>query len=316
MSVQMINDAVQQHIERLNDLHHVERDLISSVTDLKKVQDERSREIGYWDGFVNYLPRFISAVVAMDYEKLSAYNKVSNQIAYTDLQIQDVRCEKNRIISQIYNEVTESKNADPEIKLTKCLLNHIAQMESFSEKVLASLKRAENSEWWDGHTSDRTFYGAMNDFESRRDNFNAAHLLQVLNNQIRQYNEMLMREPILSEMGTFEIRPLPELYGAGESIVDAELNESNPLYYWAGNVGDMRSSANTLNVIRSVLYSVQSLNKKIRNQREALTRRVDNYVLNILKDNFPNIVLYANLDQIRRWQKVSGYWECHWKCIL
>lgn len=286
---------VEHYIEKWRDLNQRESQASLKEISTREAQQNEYSQIGYWDSFANTLPGFIGSVVASDYQQLKHYNQTSQNLNMLEVQIDQLETEKKAVVMQIFSHVINGPETDLSIKVMGQLLDQLVQLEQFAQNVMRGLRRAENSEWWDGHTSDNNFFGAMNDYESRRDNMRAAHLINDLNNLVKKYNNLLSQ--INYQMPASNIRPLQELYGAGESIMDAELSESNPFFRITGATGDWWSSGTTLNVIRRVEAAVQSLTFEIKSQRGEIQRKIDSYVVGTLSKNHPDFVMEAGIGQ-------------------
>lgn len=288
-------DMVGYYVGKWRELNQISNGAQLENLSLKEMQSKAYSQIGYVDSFMNCMPTFIGRALSSDFERLQEYNQIRNQLAISASKISALENEKAATIRQIFSAVVSNPNGVSQVHQLQKQLDQLVLLEQRINAVITSLNQAENSEWWDGQTSDHHFMGAMNDFESRRDNFKAGQLIADLNNQIKLYNQQLLYlQPADFQMG-FEARPLQELYGLGENIINAELNESNPLYKLGGGLGDWWASGNTLQAIRSAQASVRALGSEVSFQRSNLQQALNHFVMKKLMQDYPGFVEEANL---------------------
>lgn len=289
------HDMVSYYVNKWRELDQMSKGAQLENLSLKEVQSGLYQQLGYVDSFLNYMPTFIGRALSSDYGSLEEYNQITKQLTLSISKVNALENEKAAVIRQVFSSVIGSSNDDIKIKFLQKQVDQLVMLEQKANLVLSVLSRAENSEWWDGHTSDHVFVGAMNDFESRKDNFLAGQMLGELNQQIRLYNQQLSFSEPASTNLAFEARPLQELYGVGENIINSELNEGNPLYKLGGGLGDWWSSGKTLRAIRSAQGSVIALGSEIHFQRTQLQQSLNHYVMTKLMREHPGFVEEANL---------------------
>ena len=253
-------DTHQNTCHQINLLMQQKVDLENEMRQSEQVAAQNYSNLNHWDACVNYLPG--GSYLTSNPYAVNQYNTSNHNAYLLKDQVNQVDRQIQTITQGIYRQMVMVEKNNPLFSRKVQSLQILRQLQGTLHQSITMLRKAENSEWWDGATSDTNTFGAVNDFESRRDNMNVASILQDLNYQIRRYNELIL----VGHISDFAMKPLPTLTGASESIMNAEMNENHPLYQMSGSTGDWWGSRNTLNVLKQVRGDVEHIAFEVNQQ--------------------------------------------------
>lgn len=146
---------------------------------------------------------------------------------------------------------------------------HLAlEIRSVAYQALKNLSKAMNYERLDGVTSNRSFWGGLIDHESRKINFKVSQIVSRLSDLIDSYNRLSHEFE--------EARYLPDLKGAPEAILEAEIDENNPYYQWLGVFGNYWASYETHSILARVDGCIREILNELEPQIAALAIKIQN----------------------------------------
>ena len=280
--------AIDAQINFWRNASNQQNEITTKLQSCKRNIAQVYSQMSSWDSFVNIFPSFVSSALSTDYSNLANYNRLCADSNCYNLQYHDLQSKKDQIISQIFTTLMRSESSfSDQAQKYSMLVQKLISLEQTAHNVILQLKRAENSEWRDGMSSDSNPNAAFYDYQSRQDNFRVANLLQNLNSQVLAFNSQLtmdLTEPF--------IPALKELCYAGDAIVDAELNESSFVTLFTG---DFWQSRNTLHVLETVEADVCKLHQQIEDNRVQLQHMIKQLVINELNIEHSDFVLEAGL---------------------
>ena len=248
-----------------------------------------SNQVGLYNRTVNYLPSFIGSFVSTDLEGLNRYNLSLANLNSKNLYLQSVGSQVDQLITQVYTNVIQEKKGEMFFNKALNSYQNIIQLQAEINQTINLLNRAENAEWWDGMSDDRHCFGAYNKMDSRWSNMDASNQLERLNQSINNFN--------IVSVG--DCAALPTLWGAGSSLMQAELNESSLLNYFMGSFGDYLSSHATLNTIRSIKGHVHQISGSVGAQAAFLRQKIVSEIKAKKYEVIPELIVSPSLeDQI------------------